>query len=209
MQSEIIYIGDPMCSWCYGFSPVIQEIYEKFRNEVSMTLTMGGLHPGNDYIVNDRYKAFLLDHWGEVGQRTGQPFSFGILDNTGWVYDTEKACRAAVTARTLKPGSEFAYFAAIQKGFYFHNRDPHDPDTFAGVAEDMDIDRKAFLEAYVDPAMRDATAGDFAWSRSMGVNGFPTVLVRDERGYAILTHGYQPLDALEGLLKQWLDSRPA
>jgi len=208
MQSEIIYIGDPMCSWCYGFSPVVQALYKKYSNDVTMKLVMGGLHPGNDYIVNEQYRAFLLDHWREVGKRTGQPFSFGILDKTGWIYDTEKACRAAVVARTLKPGSEFPYFAAIQKGFYFHNWDPHDPETFSAVAEEFGIERKSFLAAYADDYFRAMTANDFAWSRAMGVNGFPTVLVKDRRGYAILTRGYQPLEALEGPLKQWLASRP-
>src|SRR4051812_36801448 len=126
MQSEIIYIGDPMCSWCYGFSPVIQELFQRHKGEVTMTLKMGGLHPGNDYIVNDGYRAFLLGHWREIGERTGQRFSFGILDKLGWVYDTEKACRAAVVVRKLRPGCEYLYFAAIQEGFYSFNRDPHD-----------------------------------------------------------------------------------
>ncbi|MDB5418474.1 MAG: dithiol-disulfide isomerase, partial [Phenylobacterium sp.] len=25
-EPHLIYFADPMCSWCYGFSPVIEEI---------------------------------------------------------------------------------------------------------------------------------------------------------------------------------------
>lgn len=207
--SELIYIGDPMCSWCYGLSPAIQKLYEKYHGKVKMTLKMGGLHPGNDYIVTEAYKNFLIGHWSEIGSRTGQKFSFGILDNLGWIYDTEKACRALVVARTLQPGCEYPYFAKIQAGFYAFNRNPHDPDTFAKVAEEFAIDRDTFLTAYADQAAKDETAGDFAWARSLGVSGFPTVLLQDKRGMAVLTNGYQPLPILEARLEKWLESRPA
>jgi protein-disulfide isomerase-like protein with CxxC motif len=40
----------------------------------------------------------------------------------------------------------------------------------------------------------------------MGVHGFPTVLVRDDRGFALLTNGYQPIEALEEPLANWIAS---
>ena len=43
MTKEIIYIGDPMCSWCYAFSPVIQRLFEKHKDESKMSLVLGGL----------------------------------------------------------------------------------------------------------------------------------------------------------------------
>lgn len=208
MEPEIIYVGDPMCSWCYGFSPVIQSIFRKHQASVRMTLKMGGLHPGNDYVVTAAYRRFLLGHWSEIAERTGQRFSVGILDNLGWIYDTEKACRAVVAVRTLQPGSEYPYLAAIQEGFYALNRDPHDPDTFAKAAEEFGIARKAFLAAYADNAVKAETAADFEWARSLGVSGFPTVLVRDQRGMAVLTHGYRSLAALEEPLATWLGTCP-
>ena len=205
MRPEIIYVGDPMCSWCYGFSPVMQAIFERHRDQATMSLRMGGLHPGNDYIVDQRYKDFLIEHWTEIGGRTGQKFSFGILDELGWIYDTEKACRAVVAVRRLKPGSEYPFSFAIQAGFYAHNRNPHEPDTFAKVAEEFGVDRQAFLDAYADPAVKEETAADFQWAQSLGVTGFPTVLVRDHRGMAVLTRGYQPLASIERPLEQWLE----
>jgi putative protein-disulfide isomerase len=39
----------------------------------------------------------------------------------------------------------------------------------------------------------------------MGINGFPTVVVNDAAGYAYLTVGYQPLEALEPVVEQWLE----
>lgn len=206
MQPEIIYIGDPMCSWCYGFSPAIQTLYQRHKTDVRMTLKMGGLHPGNDYVLNEDYKRFLLEHWTEIGERTGQKFSFGILDHLGWVYDTEKACRAVVAVRKLQPGSEFPYFASLQEGFYAFNRDPNDPYTFANAAVEIGIERDAFLNVYRSEEAKAETADDFDWARSRGVRGFPTVLLNGKRGLEVLTNGYQPLSALEVRLGKWLET---
>lgn len=201
---EIIYIGDPMCSWCYGFSPVMQSLFKTFKDRVKVTLRMGGLHPGNDYIVDQKYRDFLVGHWEDVGNRTGQIFSFKNLEKLGWIYDTEKACRAQVVFRKLQPEDEFAYFAKIQEGFYRYDRDPHDPLTFARTAEKFGVNRNTFLELYNNPASSRETWDEFAWAQSLGVRGFPTVLVREGNDYAALTRGYQPLVQLEEPLENWL-----
>ena len=28
---QLVYFADPMCSWCYGFSPVITTLAERFE----------------------------------------------------------------------------------------------------------------------------------------------------------------------------------
>ncbi|MCM2252007.1 MAG: DsbA family protein [Ramlibacter sp.] len=203
---EIVYVTDPMCSWCFGFSPVIQQLYSRHKDQVRMTLRTGGLHVGNDYVVENDYREFLRGHWTDIGHRTGQKFSLGILDRGPWIYDTELACRALVAVRRLRPGAEWTYMPLIQAGFYTHNRDPHDPGSFALPAQEVGIGREEFLAAYHDPATRQETAADFAWARSMGINGFPTVVVHDARGWGLLTHGNRPLEELAEPLAGWIAS---
>lgn len=204
MQKQIIYVGDPMCSWCYGFTNVIQQIRGVFRDRCSVTLVMGGLRPDGTHIVDDRYRNFLREHWREIGERTGQAFDLSILDNTGWIYDTEKACRAVVVMRQLKPDVEWEYFAAAQKGFYHQNHNPNDPKSFARIAEPFGINQETFLGAYRDERIFEATQTDFDWAKSVGVSSFPTVLVRDKRGIAPLTIGYRPYEQLVEPLERWL-----
>ncbi len=205
-DKEIIYIGDPMCSWCYGFSPVIQALYRKHRDQVKMTLTVGGLHVGDNCIHDDHRAEFLREHWRDIGERSGQPFKFDILEEKGWLYDTEAACRAVVVMRRLRPGNEYPYFAAIQSGFYAENRDSNDDATYAVAAQAFGVETEEFLASYHDPKTKEETANDFRWSQSMGITGFPSVLVRDKEDYAALTLGYQPLDAIEAPLESWLKS---
>lgn len=205
MTKEIIYIGDPMCSWCYGFTPVIRELREKYRDRAKLSLVMGGLRPDGTHVVDQRYSAFLKEHWQEIGERTGQTFDLSILNSTGWIYDTEKACRAVVTIRLMQPGSEWEYFAAAQQGFYRDNHNPNDPSSFARLAERFGIDHDSFIRTYLGSEAIAATQGDFRWARSVGVESFPTVVLNDDRGLAALTVGYRPLARLEPSLNSWLE----
>ena len=203
-MKEVIYVGDPMCSWCYGFTNVIQGLRSKFKDGANFRLVMGGLRPDGTHVADENYTTFLRGHWQEIEERTGQPFRLSILDRTGWIYDTEKACRAVVAIRRLAPERQWEYFAAAQKSFYHDNHDPNDPTSFARIAERFDIASADFLEAYQDSETVAATHEDFRWARTSGVNSFPTVLVRDDRGLAALTIGYRPLEMLERPLETWL-----
>jgi len=201
---EIIYIGDPMCSWCYGFSEEIRSVRQEFEGRVAFRVVMGGLRPDGKHIVTDAYRAFLRRHWEEIEMRTSKQFSYRLLENSGWVYDTEKACRAVVTVRKIDHQMEWDYFAATQKGFYFSNHDPNSPDSFADLAEEFCIDRRKFLDTYLDPTTALSTARDFLLARQLGVNSFPTVLLRDDRGMTPLTVGYRSYEEMKTGLDHWV-----
>ena len=206
MEKEIIYIGDPMCSWCYGFTDIIQTIKEKYKDRAKVTLVMGGLRPDGTHVVDDDYRNFLKEHWTEISMRTGQPFDLSILDSTGWIYDTEKPCRAVVVMRRMKPEVEWEYFAATQKAFYHMNHNPNDPESFARIAATFGIDEQTFLHAYSDETNIEATQQDFNWAKKAGVSGFPTVLLSDEQGLSALTVGYRSLSSLEQVLDKWIEN---
>ena len=54
---EILYFGDPMCSWCWGFAPVIDNICEEFSKKIPISLTLGGLHAYDNFPMSGEYKA--------------------------------------------------------------------------------------------------------------------------------------------------------
>ena len=106
-NNSLIYIGDTMCSWCHGFANELTAIKDK-HPELEFRLVMGGLRPYNTEKAIDMAD-FLREHWVEINQRTGQPFSFDILEDPDFIYDTEPASRAVVVARMMNPGIEFEF----------------------------------------------------------------------------------------------------
>ncbi len=207
MDKKLIYIGDPMCSWCWGFSPVIQALAEQCLGRGDVSIVVGGLHPGTTEVQDQERKDFLRHHWKEVNQYSGQPFSFGLLDRDDFTYDTEPACRAVVIVKEIRGDIEaLHFFSKLQHAFYVKNDDITQQDILTKIAEDSGIDCGIFSKRLLSEEMKRATIADFDFSRRLGATGFPTVLVKDENGYAYLTNGYQPHEVLQPILEQWLNS---
>ena len=61
---QLIYFADPMCSWCYGFSPVVRAMRQRFGEVLPMRLIMGGLRPGTADPMPEAARRNLVRHWG-------------------------------------------------------------------------------------------------------------------------------------------------
>jgi putative protein-disulfide isomerase len=181
---RLVYFADPMCSWCYGFAPAISAIADRFEDRMPLQLVMGGLRAGHTAAMRAQDKDYIRDAWTRVGAATGQPFDFSFLEREGFVYDTEPACRAVVTARRLLPRLALPFMARISQAFYAENRDVTSAEEIAGVAEEAGFDRSVFSEAFLGPDARNATFRDFLTAQELGIRGFPTLIAGSEaKGY--------------------------
>lgn len=200
---EIIYVGDPMCSWCWGFAPVLTRIKADYDAIAPLRVVVGGLHAFDTEPMNNDYKATIKHHWEQVAEATGQPFNYAFFERDGFVLDTEPACRASVTVRSIKPAALLPFYESIHKGYYVEDTDTTATETFITYAEREGIDGAAFVGAFESDAMRQETLGDFRWCQLVGVTGFPTVILHEDGKMAALTFGYQPFDNLKPALDSW------
>lgn len=202
---HLLYIADPMCSWCYGFAPVITAIAGHFGARLPVQLMLGGLRAGNTRAMRPQDKDYIRDAWTRVGAATGQPFDFTFFEREGFVYDTEPACRAVVAMRRLDPARTLAFKARISTAFYAEGRDTTSSDVLADLAVEAGIDRARFSAELLAAETRNETFRDFLSAQEMGVRGFPTVVAGPTPdGYALVTNGYRPIDGLIGTLEAWL-----
>jgi putative protein-disulfide isomerase len=203
-DKQLVYFADPMCSWCYGFAPVIAALAERFAERLPLRMVMGGLRPGNTQAMRAEDKAYIRHAWEKVQDASGQPFDFAFLERDHFVYDTEPACRAVVTVRRLKPELALAFMARVQQAFYAENRDMTATDEIASVAEEAGFEREAFTQAFLGAEARNETFGDFLAAQELDIRGFPTLIAgSNEDGYALLTNGFRRLEDLEGPLERW------
>jgi putative protein-disulfide isomerase len=202
---QFVYFADPMCSWCYGFSPVIATLAERFEGRLGLQVVMGGLRAGNTEPMTQKDKDYVRGAWSKVGEATGQPFDPSFFDRETFVYDTEPACRAVVTARRLQPNMVLPMLARVARAFYAEARDMTATDEIAEVAEEAGFDRADFAAAFASPEVHNETFRDFLTAQELGIRGFPTLIAGSEaKGYALLTNGYRPLEDLAGPLERWL-----
>jgi putative protein-disulfide isomerase len=95
---KLIYIGDPMCSWCYGFGKELSEVMQSLP-ELRLEIVVGGLRAGATDVLDDAGKRFRLAHWARVEEASGLPFNRdALLARENFVYDTEPICRVVTEA---------------------------------------------------------------------------------------------------------------
>jgi putative protein-disulfide isomerase len=198
-NDTLIYVGDPMCSWCYGFGPELDKIKEAFP-ETTFEMVMGGLRAGGTETMLE-LKNFLRDHWQEVHKATGQPFNYSILSKNEVVYDTEPSCRAVLVAGKLKPSIKYEYFKAVQTSFYYHNTLPNDEDTFVQLAIKFGIDGETFHKLFRKQQSKLDVFSEFELAQKMGVQGFPCLIAKIDGKLYVATNGYQKADRIIKLLQ--------
>ncbi len=206
LTRRLIYVTDPMCSWCWGFSPVIEQIRVQYEQRIHFDLLVGGLRPGNTERFDEHRRSTILGHWRAVHERTGQPFNFTFQMGSDFIYDTEPAARAVVVVRRLNPSKEFQYLKEIHQAFYVENLNVTQGPILTDLAKSVGIDQAQFEEMFQNPEVKKEVWEEFDRSRHLGVSGFPTLLAKNGEESTTLTHGYQSVDVLVPVIETWLNS---
>jgi len=205
MNPSLIYIMDPMCSWCYGFAPVFEELSKIASGaNVQSKIIAGGLRAGESAPIDAKLREFILEHWQQVNAKTKQSFMFSDAMPAGFVYDSLPPCKALVTARILDSNKVWQLVKNMQHAFYAKGRNITQTAVLLELAQLQEFSREQFAQKFDDVKTLQETIADFAFVRNLGFNGFPTLLAQNNGQYALLTNGYQPLAKLQPLLEKWL-----
>jgi putative protein-disulfide isomerase len=205
MNAPILwYFADPMCSWCWGFSPAIETLRAEYRDRLKIALVLGGLRPGETAPMTASGREDILHHWRQVHERTGQPFRFDNALPDGFVYDTEPASRAVVTVGGIDPALIFPLFKAIQNAFYAEGRDVTQAGVLADLAAGLGANKEAFLQAFDSDAARARTQAHFRQARQAGVRGFPALILQQDTQLHSVSNGCLPLDTVRAAIDAYL-----
>ena len=201
-QAILWYFADPMCSWCWGFSPVINQIKNDYNDKLQIALNLGGLRPGTTEVVSDKMRDEILHHWHEVHKMSGQEFNFKNPMPEGFIYDTEPASRALVAFGKINTENTLALFHDIQYAFYVEQRDVTQQQVLLELVSKFKINESDFLKEFQSDETKQQTQQHFKNTRQAGVLGFPTLVFQHEKQHQFLSRGF----ATYSQIKQLLDS---
>lgn len=196
---KIYYVGDPMCSWCWGIANHLTQFQDYLAKEnIEYDIIVGGLRPGGGDPWNEQLKGYLKKAWKTIHERTGQPFKFDLLEAEQFHYDTEPSCRAVVTAKHFLDSSAQVseFFKAIQYKFYAQNEDPKTDEFYRSITADFNIDYEAFLSKFHSEELKEQTKGEFVLNREWGVGGYPSLVIEYEDKLYSLANGYASYEDL-------------
>ncbi len=205
---NLIFVADPMCSWCYGFAKELTTATNSFP-ELPVQIVVGGVRAGDTSIMTEEMKQFRLGHWARVEALSGLPFNrqaFIALEN--FVYDTEPICRAVVTARKIAPGMDLLpVFRRLQEALYVHGQDTTRGEVLAETAARAMTDlgyptrAESFLATWNHDSTIAETREDFTTARRWGITSFPALLLEVNGRLHSVAPGYLSARELERNLR--------
>lgn len=206
---ELLYLHDPLCGWCFGTSPAINQLQADFAGRLDVSVLCGGMVLGADAgPIADSWD-YIRQALAEVETVTGVRFgeAFRALGAAGtYRYDSEPPSRAIVAFRqiTQDPARTVAFAHAVQQALFRDGYDLNALTTYEPLLESFGLDIAEFGRRWAAPETAQAARQEFAAVARIGIQGFPTLVVRvGEQGY-VLARGYQPYEQLRAGLEQLL-----
>ena len=174
--NQLIYVYDPMCSWCWAFRPTLSQLLDRLPGNVGLVRLLGGLAPDSDQPMSREMRDYLVNTWQRIQQRVpGTAFNFDYWTACSPRRSTWPACRAVIAARCLQPDKESAMIEAIQKAYYLEARNPSEPATLIALATEIGLNPISFREMLEAPTTDQMLRDEIAEARRLGADSFPSL----------------------------------
>ena len=197
MQPVIYYCYDAYCSWCYGFSPVIKQIAEEYKDKLLFEVLSGGMIPSENPRPIGAMAGYISEGYKRVEEMAGVTFGPDYLwhiNNPGesdWFPHSEKAAIALCIFKELFPEQQIAFASDLQYALHFEGRDLTDNEAYRNLLEKYSIDAEDFYSKLKGEEYKDKALYEFSLCKQLQVTGFPAMLMQTgETKFYLVARGY-------------------
>lgn len=176
-QTSLFYVYDPMCSWCWGYQPVLESIAKVFEtNRIPWTKVLGGLAPDTQEPMPLELRSAIQGYWREIEALLGTSFNHDF-----WIKNTPRrstypACRAILIAR--RHGLEDDMNREIQHAYYLNAENPSSTSVLCSLAEKLGLNPAEFAEELEAKETKEALLKEIRFARAIGGNRFPSWILK-------------------------------
>jgi len=194
---ELVYVHDPMCSWCWGFRPTLDRLLASLPATYRVRTLLGGLAPDSTEPMPQEMRHYLQDTWRRIQQRIpGTRFNFGFWQQCTPRRSTWPACRAVIAAREQDPAMEWPMIGAIQQAYYLQARNPSDDTTLIALAAGLGLDEQAFAQSLNAGGTQRVLDSEIAEARRIGADSFPSLRIGNGKTHRPLTIDYTRVEPM-------------
>lgn len=207
MNTQLYYVMDTMCGWCYGFSDVIQALHANFKHRFAFHIVPGGMWVGADVKKFDaQLAAFVAAHNQNIVRTTGKSFGSGyqalLASPNGMELDSLPGAKAITLMQQWAPEHAFAYLKKVQEALFVDGHPPTAAPFYAETAAQFGIDSADFAMHYASPALQRQTAEQFALAAQLGAYSYPSLIAVTGQQARHLMQGYASFEVLAQKLEQ-------
>jgi len=206
---ELLAFTDPVCTWCWGSEPQLRKLQVWYGDQIRIIPVMGGLvedirafyDSANDIGGDpEQTNAQIARHWLDASERHGMPvevegfrlFSQDVVSThpQNIAYEAVYLCAPDLAARYLRRIREASAAEARQTGRR---------SVLIELASEVGVDVAAFIERLDDGSAERVFAEDRALIGRWRTRGFPTFLLRWNKG-ELLLRGHQTFRQFQAVI---------
>ncbi|WP_084411098.1 DsbA family protein [Paenibacillus glacialis] len=208
---EVYYVTDPICSPCWALEPVLRRFKEQHGHYFNFHTVMGGLlEKWSDEPVDPRNgisgPADVFGHWREVGEYSRMPIDGSLmLDNP--VQSSFPPSRVfKVIQKNYNDALAYDYLRRSREALFAFNRNIADESIMIDIVNQLGLDGEAIIQDAEQQTGQQLLNEDFSLARSLGVRGFPTIIMINEENKGLKIVGSRPLESYVEGLQQMLNT---
>ena len=197
MLPVIYYCYDAYCGWCYGFSQVIKQIAEEYKDKLFFEVLSGGMIPAENPRPIAATAAYINKGYKRVEEITDIKFGSDYLwhiSNPGesdWFPHSEKAAIALCIFKEIYPQQQVAFAADLQYSLHYEGRDLTDDEAYRHLLEKYSINTEDFYKKLHGEEYKEKALYEFSLCKQLQVTGFPAVLLQEnETKFYLVARGY-------------------
>jgi len=208
MHTTVTYLFDPLCGWCYGASPVLQQLgrHAAIRLELAPTGLLEG--PGGRTLD----AAFAQYAWSNdvriekiTGQRFTEDYRARVLGKLGSRFDSANMTLALTAVALTAPQSELEALKILQEARYVHALDTGVIPVVEQLLRAQGLTAAADRLVAGDAELVEANAARMQSAQGLmqafGAQGVPALVITDDNGSRLL-RGNALYGSLDHLLHQ-------
>ncbi|ADJ29428.1 DsbA family protein [Nitrosococcus watsonii] len=210
MPTILYYVHDPMCSWCWAFRSVWQEIRESLPESIPIQYVLGGLAPDTNKPMPFELQQKIQGIWRTIKEQVpGTEFNFDFWAQCQPRRSTYPACRAVIAATKQEASFGETMILLIQQAYYLQARNPSDDSTLMELAMELGLDQQCFIADLNSAATQEELFRQIQFARQTGAQGFPSLIFHQAERYHPIHFSYQDASIALIQIKELLDVRQA
>ena len=204
MVVDVTYYTDPLCCWSWAMEPQWRQLRQELGESLTVTYRMGGLLPSwnnySDSLNSIRKPIHMGPEWLHAKYLSGVE-----IDDRIWIVDPPAssfpACIARKCAELQSKAIGEAYLYLVREAVMTRGRNIAKIAVLLEIASRLAegeelFDLDLFQKDLSDDTGLDAFRSDWQETKYLGINRFPTLVLRTAGQSPVVLKGYQSYASL-------------
>lgn len=205
VKDTVIYVFDPMCGWCYGFSEIIKQAATEYQSDFDFQIISGGMVVGEREGPIGDFADYILGAYKRVEEYSGQTFGEPYLAQlrTKELYSSSVIPSIALEVfKSYFPDMAINFAHEMQRAYFYDGLDLRLDEVYLELIKPYGIPEEEFLQRLHSLEYKNLALAGFQQSAHLGVSGYPAVLAIHSGKYYSLANGFTPYQNLKEVFQK-------